>query len=49
MMLAHLGEHDASAQLQGAVGAAFESGVIPVDLGGTANTKEMVEAVLKNM
>jgi len=49
MMLAHLGEHAASDQLQAAVGGAFTSGVIPVDLGGTANTKEMLDAVLKHM
>ena len=49
MMLAHLGEHAASDQLQAAVGGAFIDGVIPVDLGGTANTKEMVDAVLKHM
>lgn len=49
MMLAHLGEVDAAAKLEAAVSATFEAGILPVDLGGTANTKTVLDSVLANL
>lgn len=49
MMLAHLGEVDAAKRVEAAVAATFESGILPVDLGGSANTKVVLDNVIANL
>jgi isocitrate/isopropylmalate dehydrogenase len=49
MMLEHLGEQEAAANLKQAIGGAFKDGVVPIDLGGDANTAMMVEAVISRL
>ncbi|WP_207539830.1 tartrate dehydrogenase [Sabulicella rubraurantiaca] len=46
MMLDHLGEAAASARLMRGIEAATAKGVLTPDLGGTANTKDVTEAVI---
>lgn len=46
-MLEHLGEKDAAAQLMGAVERVTEAGILTPDVGGTATTKDVTEAVCK--
>lgn len=45
-MLDHLGEHDASARLMRAVENVCAQGILTPDVGGTANTREVTEAVI---
>jgi tartrate dehydrogenase/decarboxylase/D-malate dehydrogenase len=47
MMLDHLGEPAASARLMRAIEAATAAGVVTPDLGGTARTDDVTEAVIK--
>ena len=49
MMLDHLEEHDAAAQLTTAFERAIADGVSTADLGGTASTSEFTAAVLENI
>ncbi|MCM2452654.1 tartrate dehydrogenase [Agrobacterium vitis] len=44
-MLEHLGERDAAARLMSAVERVTEAGILPPDVGGTANTSQVTEAV----
>ncbi|WP_223459366.1 MULTISPECIES: tartrate dehydrogenase [unclassified Pseudomonas] len=46
MMLEHLGETQASRQLMSAIEAVTEAGVHTPDLGGTATTREVTDAVI---
>lgn len=45
-MLAWLGEKDASMKLLEAVERVCEKGVVTADLGGTATTKQVTDAVI---
>jgi tartrate dehydrogenase/decarboxylase/D-malate dehydrogenase len=45
LMLEHLGEHEAASAVMSAVEAALESGVRTPDLGGSASTDELTDAV----
>ncbi|MVA45854.1 tartrate dehydrogenase [Agrobacterium vitis] len=44
-MLEHLGERDAAARLMSAVERVTEAGILTPDVGGTANTKQVTDAV----
>ncbi|MFW8610080.1 tartrate dehydrogenase [Rhizobium beringeri] len=44
-MLEHLGEREAAARLMSAVERVTEAGILTPDLGGTANTKQVTDAV----
>ncbi|MCM2443523.1 tartrate dehydrogenase, partial [Agrobacterium vitis] len=44
-MLEHLGERDAAARLMSAVERVTEAGILTPDVGGTANTSQVTEAV----
>jgi len=44
-MLEHLGEPDAAARLMAAVERVTEAGVLTPDLGGTATTQQVTDAV----
>ncbi|MGV2192062.1 tartrate dehydrogenase [Agrobacterium vitis] len=44
-MLEHLGEREAAARLMSAVERVTEAGILTPDVGGTANTKQVTEAV----
>ncbi|MUZ64971.1 tartrate dehydrogenase [Agrobacterium vitis] len=44
-MLEHLGERDAAARLMSAVERVTEAGILTPDVGGTANTRQITEAV----
>jgi homoisocitrate dehydrogenase len=46
MMLDHLKEHETAARLQGAVDRVLEHGPLTRDLGGTAGTEEVADAVI---
>ena len=46
MMLDHLGHPEAAAQVVSAIEASLSSGVRTPDLGGTATTTEVADAVL---
>jgi methanogen homoisocitrate dehydrogenase len=46
MLLEHLGDRENAARIEEAIGQALASGVKTRDLGGTAGTKEMGEAVI---
>jgi tartrate dehydrogenase/decarboxylase/D-malate dehydrogenase len=45
LMLEHLGEHEASARLMAAIEKVTQAGQLTADLGGTATTAEVTEAV----
>lgn len=49
MMLEHLGENDAKANIEGALYATLGSGVKTYDLGGSATTSGFAEAVAANL
>ncbi|MBS1717827.1 MAG: NAD-dependent isocitrate dehydrogenase [Armatimonadetes bacterium] len=49
MMLEHLGEHDAKANVEGALKATLMKGVKTYDLGGSATTSGFAEAVASEM
>ncbi|MCZ7472453.1 isocitrate/isopropylmalate family dehydrogenase, partial [Agrobacterium rhizogenes] len=44
-MLEHLGEREAAARLMSAVERVTEAGILTPDVGGTANTKQVTDAV----
>ncbi|MNF14745.1 putative tartrate dehydrogenase/decarboxylase TtuC' [compost metagenome] len=46
MMLEHLGEAAAAKQLMSAIEAVTESGLHTPDLGGTATTRQITDAVI---
>lgn len=49
MMLDHLGHPDAGAEVLAAVEATLDAGVRTPDLGGTATTTEVADAVLEHL
>ena len=49
LMLDHFGLHDEAARLQKAVDATTGSGVLTRDIGGTANTDQVVDAIIDNL
>lgn len=49
MMLDHLGRGDEAAKVMAAIKATTASGVLTPDLGGTASTREVGDAVLENL
>lgn len=49
MMLAHLGERDKAAQIDGAIEATLGRGVKTYDLGGTASLSEFTDAVISEL
>lgn len=49
MLLAHVGAAEAAGRVEGAVQAALHEGVLTRDLGGTASTSEMTDAILKRL
>ncbi|MCV9386706.1 tartrate dehydrogenase [Reichenbachiella ulvae] len=49
MMLEHLGENEAANAILAAVDKTTESGVLPVDLGGSSSTQEISKAVISNL
>lgn len=48
-MLDWLGEHEASARLMKAVEDTCAAGIMTKDLGGSANTREVTEAVISRL
>lgn len=46
LMLNHLGETDAGKLVEDGLKATFTKGTLPIDLGGTANTQEIVDNVI---
>ena len=48
-MLDHFGLHDEAARLQKAVDAVTGSGVLTRDIGGTADTDEVIAAIIENL
>jgi len=49
IMLEHLGEQKATESIVRAIETTVRQGVLPVDLGGSAKTMEIAEAVIKNL
>jgi len=49
LMLEHLGETEAAADIMKAIDKSTEAGVLTVDLKGTANTSDVADAVIKNL
>jgi len=49
LMLEHLGEADAANAIVSAIEKTIASGTLPVDLGGSAKTMEIAEAVIANL
>jgi tartrate dehydrogenase/decarboxylase / D-malate dehydrogenase len=49
LMVDHLGEHDASARLLGAVESVCRDGILTRDVGGTASTREVGDAVASRL
>ncbi len=49
LMLDHLGEPKAAADIVRAIEATIQQGVLPADLGGSAKTMEIAEAVISNL
>lgn len=49
LMLRHLNEHEAADRIEQAFDATLESGTLPFDLGGQANTDDMINAIIKNL
>ena len=49
IMLEHLGEKEAADNIMQAVDKATSEGVLTVDLGGTAKTSDVADAVIKNL
>jgi tartrate dehydrogenase/decarboxylase/D-malate dehydrogenase len=49
LMLDHLGESKAAADIVRAIEATIQQGVLPADLGGSAKTMEIAEAVISNL
>jgi len=48
-MLEHLGEADAADAIVSAIEKTIAGGTLPVDLGGSAKTMEIAEAVIANL
>jgi tartrate dehydrogenase/decarboxylase/D-malate dehydrogenase len=49
LMLEHLGEQKAAESIVRAIETTVQQGVLPVDLGGSARTMDVTEAVIKNL
>ena len=49
IMLEHLEEPEAAEQIVKAIKLTLQNGVLPVDLGGSAKTSEIADAVVKNL
>ena len=49
IMLEHLGQPDAAKSIVAAVEATIQQGILPVDLGGSAKTMDVTEAIIKNL
>ncbi len=49
LMLEHLGRHDAAACIVRAIEATLRQGVLPADLGGSAKTGQIADAIVKNL
>jgi len=49
LMLDHLGESKAAADIVRAIEATIQQGVLPADLGGSAKTAEVAQAVIRNL
>ncbi len=49
MLLAHVGAAEAAERVEAAVQAALRAGVLTRDLGGSASTSEMTDAILKRL
>jgi tartrate dehydrogenase/decarboxylase/D-malate dehydrogenase len=49
IMLEHLGYQDAADNIVRAIEVTIQQGIMPVDLGGSAKTMEISEAVIKNL
>ena len=50
LMLAHIGEHDASLRLQKAIQAVYADGkCLTGDVGGSGSTFQFTEAVIRNL
>ena len=49
IMLEHLGRQKAAASIVRAIEATIKQGIIPVDLGGSAKTKDIAESIVKNL
>ena len=49
IMLDHLGETEAASNIMSAIDKSTQQGVFTKDLGGNAGTKEVVDAVIKNL
>ena len=49
IMLEHLGQQKASERIVRAIEATIKQGIIPVDLGGSAKTSEIANAMVKNL
>lgn len=49
LMLEHLGQQKASESIIRAIETTVEQGLLPVDLGGTAKTDQIADAVVKNL
>ncbi|UCG55645.1 MAG: tartrate dehydrogenase [Phycisphaerales bacterium] len=49
IMLEHLGQANTAAQIVSAIERTLQQGVLPVDLGGSASTVEVTDAVLRNI
>ncbi|MHC4511249.1 MAG: hypothetical protein ACYTAO_20260 [Planctomycetota bacterium] len=48
-MLEHLGEHKAADCIVGAIEKTVQQGVVSVDLGGSAKTGQIANAIVKNL
>ncbi|EGD72685.1 isocitrate dehydrogenase [Salpingoeca rosetta] len=49
LMLQHLGEMDAATRLHAALSDTFSAGTLPVDLGGNATTRDIVDSVVSRL
>eukprot|EP00043_Microstomoeca_roanoka_P011801 m.111457 g.111457 ORF g.111457 m.111457 type:complete len:369 (+) comp15302_c0_seq1:139-1245(+) len=49
LMLQHIGEYSAAERLHKALSDTFASGILPVDLGGSATTRQLVDGVLQKI
>ncbi len=49
LMLEHLGENEAATAIMKAMDKATQQGILPVDLGGKAKTREIAQAIIQNL
>ncbi|MBE0536287.1 MAG: tartrate dehydrogenase [Phycisphaerae bacterium] len=49
LMLEHLGQPQAAGRIVAAIEQTLQQGVLPVDLGGRAQTRQITDAILKNL